>query len=109
MSSFKPSDATLRLRTDSTALHEEAKTNEDQTKGNNPILIVDDNPFNILALNTLLKKIYGISGDSAYDGNEGVKAATENDYKLIFMDCNMPNKDGFGATHDIRNLPYPKG
>ena len=48
----------------STTLHESEETKIDTpTETGSQILIVDDNAFNILALNTLLKSIYGINGD----------------------------------------------
>lgn len=38
----------------------------------------------------------------AADGCEGVESALRFPYDLIFMDCQMPRKDGFEATKEIR-------
>ena len=36
------------------------------------------------------------------DGKAAVAATREQEYDLIFMDCQMPGLDGFGATAEIR-------
>ena len=82
------------------------------------ILVVDDNIFNIVTLQTILEYSLKIQSDKALNGKEAVekvlKRAQEDkkdpchclrrrqNYKLIFMDCNMPIMDGFQATLKIR-------
>ena len=75
---------------------------------NRRILLVDDEPYNILALQIILQK----SGyphvkdfiDSANNGQEAVQkvnnafAEKKFSYGLIFMDLSMPILDGFQAT-----------
>lgn len=39
------------------------------------------------------------------DGREAVTAVGNGDYHLVFMDCQMPEMDGFQATQLIRALP----
>ena len=65
----------------------------------NRVLIVDDDPFNIMVLESLLKQ-FRISRDSATNGKEAIEKVQSNPglYKIIFMDCQMPVMDGFEAT-----------
>ena len=36
--------------------------------------------------------------DVVFDGQEAVERCSRHAYTLIFMDCHMPNMDGFEAT-----------
>lgn len=67
------------------------------------ILVAEDNRVNQLVVKGMLNKV-GIEPNLAENGQEAVDAycATPEHFDLIFMDCEMPGKDGFGATEDIR-------
>jgi len=65
------------------------------------ILVVDDQMVNQLLMKTILEKA-GCQVDTARDGIEGVRKATTSDYDMVFMDCQMPEMDGFEATREIR-------
>lgn len=65
------------------------------------ILIVDDNPLNLLMLNGLLLKL-GHQVEQAEDGRTAVDMAGKMDFDLIFMDAMMPDMDGLAATNMIR-------
>ena len=80
---------------------------------NRRILIVDDEPYNLLTLKIMLplasfKEINELV-DEALNGQEAVqkvKKAYQDgkfSYGLIIMDCNMPIMDGFEATDNIRH------
>ncbi len=72
---------------------------------------MDDNVFNIMTLQTMLEVSMKLKSDKALNGKIAVDLVTkrfeENErdpctcsmkrfnYKLIFMDCNMPIMDGF--------------
>ena len=93
--------------------------------GNEPkILLVDDNVFNIVTLKSMIELSLGQKCDICYNGSEAVDRFLERltrpeckcsnlipPYSLIFMDCNMPIKDGMQATSEIRSLEsdYDKG
>ena len=42
--------------------------------------------------------------DVAADGQEAVEMLTMLPYDLVFMDCEMPELDGYAATREIRRL-----
>ena len=67
------------------------------------ILIVDDNIVNQKVLSRMLEKL-GYKPDLASNGVEGVSAARAKPYDVIFMDCQMPEMDGFEATAKIREI-----
>lgn len=74
-------------------------------------MVVEDNDFNLLTINTILINKFGIRPDEATNGQiavEKFKAAMDKKcrcknraYKLIFMDIQMPIMDGFDATDHI--------
>ena len=66
------------------------------------ILVVDDHPVNLLFMRKVLKKIGLDYVDEAHSGREAIAAAEKNTYDLIFMDCQMPEIDGFEASTIIR-------
>ncbi len=67
------------------------------------ILIVEDNETNRHVIVSMLKKL-GYQPDVAFNGVEAVEKVAENDYALIFMDCQMPVMDGYVATEEIRKM-----
>jgi signal transduction histidine kinase/DNA-binding response OmpR family regulator/ligand-binding sensor domain-containing protein len=70
------------------------------------LLLVEDNQTNQqVAINTLAQMGYRI--ESVGNGREAVAALREADYDLIFMDCHMPEMDGFEATAEIRRQESP--
>lgn len=72
-----------------------------------PILVVDDNEFNVILLQEILYT-YKLQSESAHDGKEACEMFSNRmqccPYQLVFMDINMPIMDGFEATVRIREL-----
>ncbi len=80
----------------------EAKENE------KAILVVEDQTINQMLMRTLLTQL-GWSVDVASNGIEAVRHVAEKDYALVFMDCHMPEMDGFEATKQIRTFEMRLG
>jgi CheY-like chemotaxis protein len=65
------------------------------------VLVAEDNPVNQLVVTRMLEK-RGFCVDVAPNGREAVRMHESGDYHLIFMDCQMPELDGYAATAEIR-------
>lgn len=65
------------------------------------LLLVEDNPINQKVAICLLQKL-GFACDVAVNGAEALEALAARGYDLVFMDCQMPEIDGFEATRQIR-------
>ncbi|MDI6050176.1 PAS domain S-box protein [Flavobacterium sp. XS2P24] len=75
------------------------------TLSGHKVLIVEDNKINMLLAKTLVKRI--ISNCiifEAKDGNEAVELYKKELPDVILMDIQMPNKNGYEATDEIRQL-----
>eukprot|EP00668_Euglena_longa_P003215 GGOE01003762.1.p1 GENE.GGOE01003762.1~~GGOE01003762.1.p1 ORF type:complete len:1893 (-),score=391.49 GGOE01003762.1:61-4974(-) len=64
-------------------------------------LVVDDVEVNRRLLALILRKM-GCVVDTANDGLEACTACQTRRYGIVFMDCTMPNMDGWAATRAIR-------
>ncbi|WP_163833484.1 response regulator [Spartinivicinus ruber] len=66
------------------------------------LLVVEDNHINQMVAKGMLEKL-GHQVTLASHGQECIDLCEENDFDLIFMDCNMPVLDGYAATQQLRN------
>ena len=66
-----------------------------------PILLVEDNPMNVLVAKTFLQR-WGATVDVALNGQEALDMVDTTKHKLILMDMHMPVMDGYEATRKIR-------
>jgi two-component system, sensor histidine kinase and response regulator len=65
------------------------------------VLVAEDNEVNQFAAIHLLQKV-GFSVDIARNGREAIDMSGRKDYTAVFMDCQMPEVDGYSATEAIR-------
>ena len=65
------------------------------------VLVVDDEPMNLLVANGILKD-YEIQVDTASSGLESIAMCEKNSYDIVFMDHMMPEMDGIEAMKRIR-------
>ncbi|MFT7687019.1 MAG: PAS domain S-box-containing protein [Candidatus Azotimanducaceae bacterium] len=65
------------------------------------VLLIEDNPVNRMVAVHMLRK-FGCTVDTADGGQEGVACTKDKIFDIIFMDCSMPEVDGFEATKLIR-------
>ena len=73
-----------------------------------PVLLVEDHPVNMMLAKRFIEKL-GLTVDCVPNGVVAVERATERRYSMIFMDCHLPELDGFAATEAIRHLDREAG
>ena len=106
----KPIKKSLLLDTIMATLHNDKtdnneninqKTTQKTLLKKDKILVVEDNKINQKVITGMLKK-FGYVSDIANHGEEALAATENNEYCLIFMDCQMPVMDGFLTTENLR-------
>lgn len=72
------------------------------------LLLVEDNPVNLLVAQKLLD-VLGYRSDSAADGAAALARLQAQPYDLVLMDCQMPVLDGYAATRQWRQSEAATG
>ncbi len=82
---------------------------DDVTGGGNhysldePILVVDDHPVNLLFMTKVLHKLGFTDVEEASGGKKAIALYQKKRHRIIFMDCQMPEMDGFETSAHIRD------
>jgi CheY-like chemotaxis protein len=71
------------------------------------VLVVEDMKVNQIYMQALLKR-FQCQAEMADNGVMAVKKVQSQHYDVIFMDCHMPEMDGFEATQNIRTMDIDK-
>ncbi len=70
------------------------------------VLVAEDNAVNQKVALRMLER-FGIRADVAANGREALRMATDLSYDVIFMDCQMPEMNGYEAALEIRRRTGP--
>ncbi|WP_136474971.1 response regulator [Pseudomonas sp. DG56-2] len=87
-------------------INSEAKTSSDQPSPK--VLCVDDNPANLLLVQTLLEDL-GAEVLAVDSGYAAVQAVQDERFDLVLMDVQMPGMDGRECTEQIRQWEISQG
>ncbi len=87
---------------------EKSKQDKLQVKDKTTALVVEDNLINQRLIQILLQE-YNIVVETASNGVEGVLKAKTHKYDIVFMDIDMPQKNGIVATKEIKEVLHPNG
>jgi PAS domain S-box-containing protein len=69
-----------------------------------PVLLVDDRPENLTALEGLLEDM-GLALFKATSGNEALRLTLKQDFAIVLMDVRMPDMDGYETAELMRANP----
>ncbi len=71
------------------------------------VLLAEDSPTSRMVTEALLKRL-SCEVDLAGDGRQALRKVRADDYDIVFLDCQMPQMDGFQVAERIRQSPEKK-
>ena len=77
-----------------------------QSEGKSTILVVEDNPDNMITMKAVLHSQYNLI--EATDGEQGLNMALAKRPDLILLDMSLPKMDGFTVVREIKGDPKGK-
>jgi len=80
-----------------------AERERDRPRFTGHVLVVDDNDTNRRVAELTIRGM-GCTVELATSGAEAIARVTGGPYDVVFMDCEMPDMDGFETTREIRRL-----
>ena len=89
------------LRSSDYKPHIDELPNSEKKFPNKRVLLVEDNFINQKVACSMMERLE-VSVDTAMSGREAIEKFEIGHYDLIFMDCQMPEMDGFETTAAIR-------
>lgn len=79
----------------------EPKEQREATEADLKLIIAEDNQVNQLVALRILERL-GYTADAVPNGEELINRLKDEYYDIVFMDCQMPVKDGYEASRQIR-------
>jgi two-component system, sensor histidine kinase and response regulator len=72
------------------------------------VLLVEDNAMNQLVATRILDRL-GFTVDVAENGRVALEQLEQRTFDAVFMDCQMPEMDGYEATRELRRIEGDTG
>ena len=76
--------------------------------GDHRVLLAEDNEINQELARELIR-LAGCECDCVNNGREALRALESGRYSMVFMDCMMPDMDGYTATQIVRSEETKRG